>query len=291
MCIAKHRVKESSLSNYRLKADKHILPAFGSMKISAVSSEDIYAFIENKQQCGLSNRYILDILIVLKSVFKYAVKTYHIYNPMDGITMPKKGNPEIKLLESFEIKQLERYISENRNNTTMGIALTMNTGIRIGELCALQWRDIDLEKRILTVRKTMQRIQSVDGETRTKLIIGDPKSESSKRNIPLTQKMVDFLTNFKGNPNEYILAGSENPIEPRTMQYRFARILKNAMLPSIHFHALRHMFASSCIKLGFDVKILSELLGHSSVEITLNRYVHSSFEQKREYMERLRFNF
>lgn len=184
ICIVKHRVKESSSSNYRLKADKHILPAFGSKKISAVSSKDIYAFIENKQQGGLSNRYILDILIVLKSVFKYAVKTYHIYNPMDGITIPKKGNLEIKLLESLEIKQLERYISENRNNNTMGIALTMNTGIRIGELCSLQWRDIDLEKRILTVRKTMQRIQSVNGKTRTKLIIGDPKSESSKRSIP-----------------------------------------------------------------------------------------------------------
>ncbi len=291
MCIAKHRVKESSLSNYRLKADKHILPSFGSMEISAVSSKDIYAFIENKQQCGLSNRYILDILILMKSIFKYAVKTYHIYNPMDGITMPKNGNPEIKLLETLEIKQLEKYISENRNNTTMGIALTMNTGIRIGELCALQWRDVDLEKRILTVRKTMQRIQSIDGKTRTKLIIGDPKSESSKRNIPLTKKMVDFLMNFKGNPNEYILSGSEKPIEPRTMQYRFAKILKNAKLPSIYFHALRHMFASACIKLGFDVKTLSELLGHSSVEITLNRYVHSSFEQKREYMERIQFNF
>lgn len=291
LCSAKHRVKESTLANYRLKADKHILPAFGSHNISSVSSEDIYAFIDNKQSSGLSNRYIIDILIVMKSVFKYAVRTYHIINPMEGITIPKKGTSEIRLLESDEQHQLEQYLSDNRNNTTMGIALTMNTGIRIGELCALQWSDIDLEKRILTVRKTMQRIQSPNGESKTKLIISDPKSDSSKRSIPLTKKMVDYLTQFKGESDEYILSGKEKPVEPRTMQYRFSKILKNVNLPSVHFHALRHMFASTCVKLGFDVKTLSELLGHSNVEITLNRYVHSSFEQKREYMERLKFDF
>ena len=291
LCSAKHRVKESTLANYRLKADKHILPFFGSQRITSVSSDNIYAFIDNKQSIGLSNRYIIDILIVMKSVLKHAVRTYHIINPMDGITMPKKGTSEIKLLESDEQHQLEQYISENRNNTTMGIALTMNTGIRIGELCALQWSDIDLEKRILTVRKTMQRIKSPNGKNRTKLIISDPKSESSKRSIPLTKKMVDYLTQFKGESDEYILSGKEKPIEPRTMQYRFSKILKNVNLPSVHFHALRHMFASTCVKLAFDVKTLSELLGHSNVEITLNRYVHSSSEQKREYMERLNFEF
>lgn len=291
LCSAKHRVKESTLSNYRLKANKHILPVFGFKKISAVSSEDIYSFIENKQDNGLSNRYIQDILIVMKSAFKYAVRTYHICNPMDGIIMPKKRNTEIRILESHEQQQLEKYISENRNNTTLGVALTMNTGIRIGELCALQWGDIDLEKRILTVKKTIQRIQSPNGDSKTKLIISDPKSDSSKRTIPLTKKMIEFLTAFKGESDEYILSGSKKPIEPRTMQYRFAKILKNVNLPPVHFHALRHMFASTCIKLGFDVKTLSELLGHSKVEITLNRYVHSSFEQKREYMERLNFDF
>lgn len=287
----KHRVKESTLANYRLKLEKHILPSFGKNCLSTIKSEDIYRFIDNKQKDGLSNRYIADILIVMKSIFKYAVNIYHIYNPMTGITMPKKTNPEIKLLESSEEKELEKYISEHKNNTTLGVALTMNTGLRIGELCALQWKDIDLKKRVLTVRKTVQRIQCHDGEKKTKVIIGDPKSETSRRSIPLTKKMVSFLTQFKGNDEEYLLSAKNTPIEPRTMQYRFARILKNVNLPSIHFHALRHMFASTCVKLGFDVKTLSELLGHSSVEITLNRYVHSSFEQKREYMERLKFDF
>ena len=143
---AKHRVKESTLSNYILKANKHILPFFGSKGISAITSDYVYAFIQDKQKKGLSNRYILDILIVLKSVFKYAVRIYHIYNPMDGVIMPKRGNTEIRLLEKAEQEELQKYISVNKNHTTMGIALSMTTGIRIGELCALQWKDIDLGK-------------------------------------------------------------------------------------------------------------------------------------------------
>ena len=102
---------------------------------------------------------------------------------------------------------------------------------------------------------------------------------------------MSFLLEFRGKDEDFLLTGTEKPIEPRAMQYRFRTILKNAKLPSVHFHALRHMFASNCVKLGFDVKALSELLGHSSVEITLNRYVHSSFEQKREYMKRLNLAF
>ena len=144
----------------------------------------------------------------------------------------------------------------------------MTTGLRIGELCPLQWKDIDLEKRIISVSKTMQRIQCPTAAGKTKLIITDPKSESSRRQIPIPECMMSFLLKFKGKPNEYLLTGTEKPIEPRAMQYRFRTILKNAKLPSVHFHALRHIFATNCIKLGFDVKALSELLGHSSVEIT-----------------------
>ncbi len=126
----------------------------------------------------------------------------------------------------------------------------MSTGIRIGELCALQWKDIDLEKRILTVKKTMQRIQCPTEFSRTKLIITNPKSESSQRKIPIPDCMMHFLLQFKGKDEDFLLTGTEKPIEPRAKQYRFRTILKNAKLPSVHFHALRHMFASNCIKLS-----------------------------------------
>lgn len=287
----KYHIKESTASNYRMKAEKHILPSFGEKLIDSITQKDIYNFIDQKRKDRLSDRYIADIIILIKGIFKYSVKTYHIFNPMEGLVLPKRKNTEIQLLDSSEQSKLQEYISKNQNLGTLGTALSYSTGIRIGELCALQWKDIDFEKRILTVRKTIQRIQCKDGEKRTKLIITDPKSDSSKRKIPIPDCIMSFLHQFKGNPDDYLLSSFEKPIEPRTMQYRFSRILKNAKLPSVHFHALRHIFASTCVKLGFDIKTLSEILGHSSVEVTLNRYVHSSFEQKKEYMKRLQFSF
>lgn len=287
----RHRVKESTAANYRMKAEKHVLPAFSNMRADEITESDIYSFIELRQKSGLYNRYISDILIMMKSIYKYASKTYHFLNPLDGITLPKMQKPEIELLDEKQQERLQRYIAENPNHSTLGVALSMSTGIRIGELCALQWEDIDLKKRILTVRKTMQRIQTPDGETKTKLMIAEPKSESSKRKIPIPNCVISILEKFRGKAKEYLVSGEERPVEPRTMQYRFANILKNVKLPSVHFHALRHMFASKCVKLGFDVKTLSEILGHSKVEITLNRYVHSSFEQKKEFMSRIAMSF
>lgn len=286
-----YQIKESTKANYKMKADKHILPYFGEKSIDSIVQDDIYAFIANRRKKNLSDRYISDIIILMKVIFKFAVKTYNISNPMIGIALSKRKNTEIQLLDKAEQYKLQSYIAENQNLGTLGTALSYSTGIRIGELCALQWKDIDLEKRILTVSKTMQRIQCKNGINKTKLIITDPKSDSSKRKIPIPECMMSFLCKFKGEANEYIVSGSEIPVEPRTMQYRFSKILKNAKLPSVHFHALRHIFASTCVNLGFDIKSLSELLGHSSVEITLNRYVHSSFEQKQEYMRKINFQF
>ena len=282
-----YRIKKSTAANYTLKADKHILPYFADLIINDISSSSVYQFIKDKQDKGLSNRYISDILILMKSVFKFASRKYHTPNPMEDIVMPKKQKSNIRLLTNDEEQRLMKILTNDLNLTSLGIILARMTGLRIGELCALQWKNINLELKTLTVCKTIQRIQTKNGNRKTKLIITEPKSETSKRVIPIPDCIIDILTWFKGSDDDYILSGNEKPIEPRVMQYRFAKILKNVNLPSIHFHALRHSFASSCIKLGFDIKALSEILGHSSVEITLNRYVHSSFEQKAEYMKRL----
>ena len=190
-----HRVKESTAANYTMKADKHILPVFGKMSVSSLTANHIYA---EKQKLGFSPRYIADIVILMKTIFKYAVRIYQIFNPLDGIVLPKKKSPEIQLLDEAEQKTLQQYIGSHQNRSTMGTALSMTTGLRIGELCPLQWRDIDLEKRILTVSKTMQRIQCPTASSKTKLIITDPKSESSRRQIPIPECMVSFLLKFKG---------------------------------------------------------------------------------------------
>lgn len=283
-----HKVKESTLANYRIKSEKHIIPFFGDKIADSLNQTEIYDFIDEKQRNNLSNRYITDMIILMKSVYKYGVRIYQMRNPMDGIELPKKKAPEIRILDCEEQKKLQRYLFKNQNHSTLGIAISMATGIRIGELCALQWKDIDIKKRIMTVRKTMQRIQCFDEMHKTKLVITEPKSDSSKRLIPIPEFIIEFLKKFAGKDDEFVVSGKTKAIEPRTVQYRFAKILKNVDLPSIHFHALRHIFASTCIKLGFDIKALSEILGHSSIEITLNRYVHSDFEQKVKYMNRLK---
>ena len=170
----KNRIKESTLANYRLKLVKHILPCFGALGICSLGSRDIYAFIDHKIAAGLSVRYVSDILVLMKSLFKYAAKEYSIKNVFDGIAMPKKQQSEVRLLSTDEEGRLKAYITDNPSLVCMGIALTMYTGLRIGELCALQWSDIDLRNRTLTVRKTIQRIQSYDDNGKTKLVITEP---------------------------------------------------------------------------------------------------------------------
>ena len=285
---SRRRIKESTAANYQMKADKHILPVFGGLYIHEITSEMIYDFISDKQENKLSNRYISDIMTLMKAVMRYGEVHYHLNNPMRDIVMPKKHKAEIDRLSSSEEARLENYIANNHSLATLAVALAMLTGLRIGELCALQWKDVDLKKRIITVSKTIQRIQCRNGNRKTKLIITDPKSRSSFRAIPVPETLISFLRKFQTNAEDFVLSGSRKPVEPRTMQNRFQTILKNENLPSVHFHALRHGFASKCISLGFDMKSLSELLGHSSVKITMDLYVHSTFEQKTEYMNRLK---
>lgn len=183
--------------------------------------------------------------------------------------------------------RLEEYMKAHPSFTGVGINLSMYMGLRIGEVCALQWKDIDLEKRILTVSKTIQRVQCRTGAKRTKLIITEPKSESSKRTIPIPDCLLSVLRENKADGDIYVVSGKRKPVEPRTVQYRFAKTLHNADLPSFHYHSLRHLFATRCVELGFDVKTLSEILGHSSVEVTLNRYIHSDMDHKRTCMSLL----
>lgn len=285
--VTASRIKESTAANYAMKAEKHLIPAFGEIKCCLLKAKDIYAFIERKLKEGLSVRYLSDIIVLFKSVFRYASREYRIRNVLDGIVLPKKNKPEIAVMNKEQQFRLEKYLDKHPSVTSVGISISMYMGLRIGEVCALQWKDIDLEKRILTVSKTIQRVQCRTGAKHTKLIITEPKSESFKRTIPIPDCLLPLLRQFKDNGEVYIVSGRKKPVEPRTMQYRFSKILHNADLPSLHYHSLRHLFATRCVELGFDVKTLSEILGHSSVEVTLNRYIHSDMERKRTCMSLL----
>lgn len=126
-----HRVKESTAANYTMKADKHILPAFGDLPVSDITADRIYSFISEKKQAGFSSRYISDIVILMKTIFKYAVRTYQIVNPLDGIVLPKKKQTEIQLLDEDEQKTLQQYIGQHQNHSTLGVAIALTGGLRI----------------------------------------------------------------------------------------------------------------------------------------------------------------
>ena len=278
--------KESTRANYRMKLDKHILSFFGNKRCSEVSANDIYTFINTKLGKHLSARYVSDILIVIKAVFRYGSRHYGIKNVTDGITVPKTTKPKAVILTGEHQARLKHYLFSHLSLTTICVLIALEMGLRVGEVCGLKWFDVDFDNALLYVNRTVQRI-SCEGKRKTKVVISEPKSLSSKRTIPIPEWFLDILKTFKDNADKYILSGENTPVEPRTLQYRFAALLKKVDLPSVKFHSLRHAFATNAVKLGFDTKALSEILGHSSVEITLNKYVHPYIEQKRLYMERM----
>ncbi len=285
--------KTSTYANYRSIAENHILPYWGELYPELLSADRVRKFILTKRNDGLTNKYIKNIFNLLQQALKYYESChenvcYKIPVPsLDGRNSEKngvKGNPSVETIHEIEkILYLEEIPEQ------AGLLIAINSGIRIGELCALQWKDIDLEAGIIHVTKTMQRVRTyADGASETEICITNPKSSSSVRDIPLPSRLIKFLLLKKGKSEAYVVPGKKVPYcEPRTLQYRFERFLRANEFESFRFHALRHCFASRCVELGFDAKSLCEIMGHSDIRITLQLYVHSSLNQKRTLMERL----
>ena len=288
--ISSTRVKLSTLANYRMKIEKHIIPYFGELLCHEMMTKSANAFVQSKLRLGLSPRYVADIVVLLKSVFKYGRQEYGIANPFENIVLPKSPKADVRLLSSAEQERLKSYLNQHRNNLSLGITLAHAMGLRIGEVCGLMWSDIDFEKRILTVSRTVQRVAVHNGRNKTAVIVMPPKSATSAREIPIPDGVFTLLQEFRNTPDHYVLSDTVRPVEPRKLQYYFAKTLKDARLPTVRFHSLRHAFAGRAIAAGFDVKTLSEILGHSRIELTLNLYVHSDIERKRQCMELLKWS-
>ena len=278
LSATKLRVKTSTFANYLMKVEKHILPVFGGMRYDMLTVQMINNFIQEKLDSGLSAKYVSDIIIVFKSMAKYTAKIHGFRNILADIELPKVHRSEAVLLTRNQQLHLWRYLQRNPCTTSLCVLLSLYTGLRVGEVCGLMWEDIDFEKSILTVRRTVQRIRN--GDHSTCILADTPKSRTSRRSIPIPKFLIKLLRESRSNDNHYVLSNSEIVIEPRTLQRRFKSILKKADLPSVSYHSLRHAFATNCLQAGFDVKTLSEILGHASVETTLNRYVHTSMERK-----------
>lgn len=266
-----HSIKESTYGNYSMKLEKHIIPCFGKIRYEKLTVKIFNDFIAEKLSAGLSPRYVSDICRVIKSITKFARQKLGYSDKAELLNLPKCEKKEREMLNSVQQNLLTHYLADSASPSNLGILISAVTGIRIGELCALKWSDIDLEKRIITVSKTMQRIKNIGGKTATKIVITPPKSKTSEREIPIPDILYSHLIAMRKNGNCYVLTGKNFFVEPRTMQYRFRSVLKEIGLPQVNFHALRHMFATKCVNIGIDVKTLSEILGHCSVELTLNR--------------------
>jgi len=292
-------VKESTFARYSELLRQHIIPYWKDRPIGEISTvmleQYISALLKNGRldgKGGLSHKTVADILIPLKSIFNYAHKTgCPLICDWKGIAVPKGGR-EMRVFSKQEQRKLTKHLLTDTDPSRLGVLLCLFTGIRIGELCALKGEHIDLSSRTLRIRATMQRIKnlSVESEPKTKIVITSPKSKKSARDIPIPKSILPFLRELAVSSDAYLLTGSSDHfIEPRTMQNRFKAYLSQCKIKDTNFHALRHTFSTNAIEQGFDVKSLSEILGHANVNVTLNLYVHSSFALKRKHMDKMTF--
>ena len=285
--------KESTYATYRSITEKHILPLWGSQPAGGLLTDPSVILPDfgegGKQKKQYSGAYKHQIQVITSQIFHFLDKKYHCGVPQWLSPAAPAQNRTITPPEGDKLRRLEAYLlgkADDMDSTSIGILLSGCCGLRIGELCALQWKNINWEEGTIQIRGTMQRIRTFrQEETRTKIIISDPKSKSSNREIPVPAYLFDYLKRIKGNGEEYILAGKKKEyLEPRTLQYRFKKILEQLEIPYFNFHMLRHIFATNCISRGFDMKTLSELLGHSNITTTMRIYVHSDMERKKQLM-------
>lgn len=285
--------KQRTFEQYSRAAQIHILPYLGDIELTDLTPFVLQKFITgltengNKRTGkGLSPNFVKTIL----SIVQNSLKTAHLvgYLPeysANKIKRPKPKEKQVECFSAWEQKKIEEAALSAKKDKYRGIILCLYTGLRIGELLALTWNDIDFDKNILSVTKTCH-----DGNENGKhiRIIDTPKTENSRRQIPLPKTLVKILKEMKKKSKcEFIIADGEKPVFIRSYQRTFELLLKKLKLPHKGFHSLRHTFATRALECGMDVKSLSEILGHKNAMITLNRYAHSLWEHKAEMMNKL----
>ena len=290
---AKPKLKKSTFSGYSFTCERHIIPYFQGMEISQLNNKTISDFVEYKIKNGglagaaLSPKTINDMVGLLSQIIKS-----HIQFDVD-IEKPQYIQEEISVLTESDYNTLKAYLTIGTDSRKLGIIIVLLTGLRLGELCALKWEDIDLEKGIISINKTMQRIKVTDNtaKTKTKIVIDTPKSKASSRTIPISRVLLSKLRKFKSADSCYVLTNTNKFVEPRTYQRNFKFYLEACGIREYNFHVLRHTFATMAISKGMDVKSLSMLLGHTDVSFTMKRYIHPNIEHRRTQIEKLAVGF
>ncbi len=289
--VARPNIRESTYLAYRRQIGKHLIPAFGSMPLREIDAEKIRQFT-GVLKSRVAPNTMLGILRLLNAILKEArIKRLIEANPMEECRMPKFKQRKARVLTRAEQQRLER---ETVRQGDLEYMVMLYTGIRLGELCALRWNDVDFVNNTLTVDETLQRVQATAGGAKTKIVTGLPKSLSSVRVIPVPYFVIrmlrDYMEETGAAADGYIFRGkSGGHTDPRTLQTRFAKITKRLGIRGAHIHTLRHTFATRWLehnKRG-GYEILGELLGHSSPKVTLQFYAHCTQASKRQSMDRM----
>ncbi len=283
-------VKKSTISVYVLLLENHLLPVFGKYQ-NKIEEHEVQQFVLQKLEQGLSQKSIKDIIIILNMVLKFGAKNGWItHTPFDLKYPTIQTKKEIEVLTKSHQKKLMTYIKEHFSFRSLGIYICLSSGMRIGEICALTWEDIDTNEGVIRIRKTIQRIYVVENEKRyTEIILDSPKTKNSIREIPISKDLLRILKPFKKivNPSFFVLTNDEKHTEPRTYRSYYKKLMQKLDIPPMKFHGLRHSFATRCIESKCDYKTVSVLLGHANISTTLNLYVHPNMEQKKKAIEQM----
>lgn len=287
-------VKESTLAHYYYTLQRYLLPVFGEIELSTLDEQRLEQGIlqavspEDGSHRPLGASSARECLTMLRRICKYAVHL-HLMRPVEIVVkLPQFERRQTLPLSAQEQANLRDFVLEHPTARKVGLLLQMQLGLRIGEVCGLQWGDFDLSAGVLTIRRTVSRIYCRDGHT--KVLIQTPKTRSSGREIPIPQKLLSLLCRLRGGASDetwFLSGNTEKPVEPRCYRKSVQLYLQQAAVRKVHPHVLRHTFATTCLQAGCDIKTLSELLGHADPNITLRRYVHSNMNRKRRELERV----
>ena len=282
-------VKQSTMAAYVLILENHVLPYFGDG--DSIQEQAVQAFVLQKLGNGLSVKTVKDILIVLKMVMKFGAKNEWMTYCEWDIKYPTTSiNKELEVLSVANHRKILNYIQSHFTFTGLGIYISLSTGLRIGEICALKWSDINVTDGTITISRTIERIYIIEGEKKhTELVINTPKTKNSCREIPMSKELLAMMKPLKKVVNDdfYVLTNNERPAEPRTYRNYYNRLMARLNIPKLKYHGLRHSFATRCIEAGCDYKTVSVLLGHSNISTTLNLYVHPNMEQKKRCITKM----
>ena len=287
-------IKESTYFLYLAIIENHLKTYFKRRRVNTISNKDFQSFILDKLNYGrldgrggLSKKTVKDMTVVLKSILTFAMNHKIIDRMEFEFKIPRKKKArKVEVFNVEERRKIYKYVKNNLCNQTLGILICICTGLRIGEICALKWEDVDLRTEVINVNHTIQRIY-INTAKKSKIIISSPKTESSRRKIPIATELMFLLQRFKSNSDFYVISGNEKYIEPRTYRKFFTKMLNILKISKLKFHSLRHTFATQAIENGIDYKTVSEILGHASVGITLNLYVHPDLEYKKECLNKI----